>query len=121
MKYMAVIGSRGYNNYEEFMNYINHYTQNLVAKDLTFVSGGASSGADALIARFCKEHGLRIIEHKADWNKYGRSAGPRRNIDIVNRADMLLAFWDGESRGSKHSIDLARKKGIPVKIVKIKI
>ncbi len=49
----------------------------------------------------------------ADWNKYGKSAGFRRNIDIVDNSDCVIAFWDGNSKGTLNSVTTAINKGIP--------
>ena len=51
-----------------------------------------------------------------DWDKYGKSAGFIRNKLIINEADMVVAFWDGKSKGTKNSIDLAINAGKPVDI-----
>jgi len=54
--------------------------------------------------------GCKSIIIKPEWNKYGKSAGYKRNSLIINEADKVVAFWKGESKGTKHSIDLAIKK-----------
>jgi len=74
------------------------------------VSGGAK-GADTLAEQFAKENNLPVKIFKPDWAKYGRGAGPVRNKQIVEYADKVIAFWDGESKGTKSSIDLAEKSG----------
>lgn len=119
MKYVAVVGSRGYDNYDEFMDKIAYYTRNIKADNITFVSGAAPSGADFLIAKFCREHNIPIIEFHADWKRFGKSAGMKRNIFIIEKADFVLAFWDGESRGTAHSIKLAKMNKKPLRVVKI--
>ena len=62
---------------------------------------------------------LRNKVHKfpADWNKHGRAAGPIRNAEMGQFADKLIAFWDGESKGTKHMIDYMEKLGKPVKVI----
>jgi hypothetical protein len=52
-----------------------------------------------------------------DWKKYGKSAGYRRNKEMAEVADALVAFWDGKSKGTANMIDLMRKAGKPLKIV----
>ena len=83
----------------------------------TLISGGAR-GADRLAERFADEHNLKKIIHKPDWNKCGRAAGFMRNAKIIADSDVLVAFWDGKSRGTKDSIEKARKKNITVITVK---
>jgi hypothetical protein len=82
------------------------------------VSGGAR-GVDALGKRYAEENGLLYTEFPAEWDKYGKSAGYKRNVLIVDHAEYLLAFWDQKSPGTKHSIDLAKKKGIPIGVIHV--
>ena len=53
-------------------------------------------------------------KYPADWDKYGKSAGYRRNEQMADNADSLIALWDGRSRGTKHMIDIAHRKGLKV-------
>ena len=55
----------------------------------------------------------------ADWNKYGKSAGYKRNEEMANIADAALVIWDGESRGSKHMIDIAKKQKLQVYVYSV--
>lgn len=69
------------------------------------VSGGAR-GADTLAERYAQERGLQMIVFPAEWKKYGRRAGFIRNVDIIRECDVCFAFWDGESHGTQHDIEL---------------
>ena len=73
------------------------------------MSGGAK-GADALGERYAEIHNIPTKIYYADWKKFGRRAGPIRNVDIINRCDVCVAFWDGQSHGTKHDIDLCREQ-----------
>jgi predicted Rossmann fold nucleotide-binding protein DprA/Smf involved in DNA uptake len=77
------------------------------------VSGGAR-GVDQAAAGEARRLGLPVIEYLPDWAAYGRAAGMIRNRLIVGNADAVIAFWDGQSRGTRASIELARKIGVPV-------
>lgn len=80
---------------------------------------GAAKGADQLAGTTAKEYGLEVEEYPADWDKYGRRAGPIRNLEMLDQEpDLVLAFQVGKSRGTQHTIDHARKRGIPVKVYK---
>ena len=59
---------------------------------------------------------LLIHRFSPDWEKYGNSAGYRRNADMVNVAQAVTCFWNG-SKGTGHTVELANKKGVPIKIV----
>jgi hypothetical protein len=53
----------------------------------------------------------------ADWNRYGKSAGFRRNVEMSNHADALVVFWDGKSRGTQHMIREAKNKKLLLRVV----
>ena len=74
----------------------------------TIVSGGAK-GADTMGENYAKILGLKTVIYKPDWSKKGGAF--LRNTDIVNDSDLVMAFWDGKSNGTKDSIDKARRFG----------
>ena len=79
---------------------------------------GMAGGADRLGLRFA--HFMKVPYHKfpADWNKFGKGAGFKRNAEMAEFADALIAFWDGKSRGTAHMIQEATKKNLKVRIIK---
>ena len=81
------------------------------------MSGGAK-GADSFAEAWAKERNIKVQIFLPDWEKHGKSAGYIRNGHIIAEADACIAFWDGESKGTKLSISLAEMKGIPLKIIK---
>lgn len=106
---IAVVGSRNF-IYKKFVmakliaiiSGLEHYD------DVLIVSGGAQ-GVDSWAEEIALRFKIPKIIFKPDWNKYGKRAGFIRNELIINEADKVIAFWDGESKGTKHSIDLAIK------------
>jgi len=86
------------------------------AKSVEIISGGAR-GADSLGEKYAQDRGYECKRFPADWEKYGKAAGYKRNSEMANVADSLIAFWDGKSRGTQHMINLAKKKGLQIKIV----
>lgn len=80
------------------------------------VSGGAK-GADSLAEDFAKIQGIPRQIYEADWKKFGKSAGFIRNQSIVNNSDMIIAFWDGHSRGTADTLNKAKIEGVPTLIV----
>ena len=85
---------------------------------VTIVSGGAR-GADSYAREFAQKHNLTLIEYLPEYEKYGKGAPLVRNKLIVDNCDFVLAFWDGKSRGTKFTLDYAKEKNKPIKIVKI--
>lgn len=73
------------------------------------ISGGAK-GVDKLGEIWANKKEVPIKIYPADWNKFGKSAGYRRNVEMANNADALIAIWDGKSKGTKHMIDIAKSK-----------
>jgi hypothetical protein len=71
------------------------------------ISGGAK-GADSLAARYAKAHGIPLQEYRPDWKRYGRCAWPFRNTTIIVNSDVVVAFWDYQSSGTRDSIEKAK-------------
>ena len=115
---VIVAGSRGFSNYDLMCSRLDVLLTNRLP-DVTIVSGMAR-GADLLGLRYAHEHGLHRSEYPADWRKLGKQAGFIRNEEMASNADALVAFWDGHSRGTKHMIDTARRKGLIVRVVRYK-
>ena len=80
------------------------------------ISGGAK-GVDSQAKEYAEALCLPFKVFEADWDKYGKSAGYRRNKIMATYADELLAIWDGESKGTSHMIDIMHELGKPVHIV----
>lgn len=102
----------------EFLLFSNEITEEygLVEPFSEVVSGGAR-GADLvgeMVAKMCH---LPVTRFIPNWDGLGKRAGFVRNSEMADYADVLLAFWDGVSRGTKHMIDVAIKKGLIVKVV----
>lgn len=119
---IGVVGSRTFEEYDFLSSNLSAIIESLLIdiKEITIVSGG-SRGADELAEWFAKRHGIDTVIYKPDWNKHGKSAGFIRNQQIVDDSDILVVFWNGTSRGSLDSINKAKKKGIPVYIIRFEI
>ena len=96
---IAIIGSRSFQDYGLLIKTMASYTPS------TIVSGGAK-GADTLAERYAGEIGVDCNIFKPDWKRYGRAAGPKRNKQIVEASDLIIAFWNGKSRGTFSTISL---------------
>lgn len=112
---VVVTGSRSWTD----VRYIRAAFDQLIlrhGKDIRVINGTAP-GADRLCAGIARQYELDVVDMPAEWNKYGRSAGFRRNIEMLDLdPDLVLAFWDGESRGTQHTISEARKRYIPTHV-----
>ena len=113
---LAIVGSRSFNDYDLLETWADSifYMQDT---DEKFVVSGGASGADSLAEQYTNTHITTLIKFPAEWNKYGKSAGFIRNQQIVDNCDMVLAFWDGESRGTADTIAKAKKAKKPTFIV----
>ena len=129
MKELRVIiaGSRDFSDYELLKkSAIEIITKKTMLPDLTRIISGGARGADTLGERFANEMGLEISRFIPDWDGLGKRAGYVRNAEMAkfavedNNDGMLIAFWDGKSKGTKHMIDLANKYGLEVHVVNYK-
>lgn len=82
------------------------------------LSGGAS-GVDALAEQYADKHKISKLILRPRYDLYRRAAPLKRNDAMVDICDRVLIFWDGVSRGTKHTIDYARKTGKPVEVITI--
>jgi len=116
MNYVVVCGGRDFDDYELLEKKLDLLLSTVLGR-ITIVSGGAK-GADLLGEKYADECGFEVQRFPADWEKHGKSAGFIRNDEMADIATHVVAFWDGESHGTKNMIDLAAKRGIPLRIVK---
>ena len=107
MSRAAVVGSRTFDNYSFLEAILN--TIRLRFTLITEIISGGAKGADSLAETYARRCNLKITVYKPDWDKYGKGAGFIRNASIVEEADMVIAFWDGKSKGTKDTIDKALK------------
>lgn len=82
-------------------------------KQISKVISGTAHGADRYGEVYARDNGIEVVKFPADWDQYGMSAGPRRNREMAQNADGLLAIWDGRSKGTQNMISNARKFKVP--------
>lgn len=85
---------------------------------ITEIISGGASGADALGERYAKAEKIPLTVIPANWKKHGKAAGLMRNTEIVERADQVIAIWDGQSTGTADTIRKAKAKGKEVMILR---
>lgn len=110
---VIVAGSRGIMDYSIVEKAISDS-----GFEITEVVSGGARGVDQLGERWAREHAVAIRQFLPDWNTHGKSAGFIRNDLMVKYADALVICWDGSSRGTKHTLAQALKKGIPVHLLR---
>lgn len=113
---VVIAGCRDYEHYDEAKKFIDLCISNIRKENQIIIVSGGAKGADALGEQYAKENGFKIERYLADWDKYGKSAGPRRNKQMAEICDYVICFWDGKSRGTKSMIEYAKKRGKPIKI-----
>ncbi|MGN0494185.1 MAG: hypothetical protein ACI4F7_11100 [Acutalibacteraceae bacterium] len=100
---IAIVGSRNL--------YVNDFEKYLPEETTEIVSGGAK-GIDSSAANYAVLHNIKLTEILPEYNKYGKAAPLKRNLEIIKYADLVIAFWDGKSKGTKYVIDNCKKLNI---------
>ena len=99
---LLIIGSRTITNFD--------LTGHVPEETSLIISGGAK-GVDTIAEQYADSHGIEKLIIKPQYEKFGRAAPIKRNEEMVDLADIVLAIWDGRSRGTKYTVDYAVKKG----------
>ena len=107
---VAIVGSRGFADRSMVEAYIYDLDPSVV-----IVTGGAG-GVDTWALEYAEKGGHPTELYQADWQRYGKRAGVLRSGIIVARADRVVAFWDGASKGTRHTIDLALASGVDLEV-----
>ena len=118
MNYLLIAGCRDFDDEETFDRVVRVYIAGNEVE--TVIVEGGAKGVDTLAREYAEKNGMTYVEMAADWKKYGRAAGPKRNDAMTKYlADMdgtALFFWDLKSKGTKQCIESANKRGVPVSI-----
>ncbi len=104
---VAVVGSRGLSVCD---------LEKYLPKEVTEIVSGGARGIDTSARNYALAHNIRLTEFLPQYSLYGRKAPLIRNIEIIKYADLVLAFWDGTSHGTKYTIENCKKLGVPVKV-----
>lgn len=114
MKKIIIAGGRDFTNYDAVCKALDSLLPRF-DDEVVIISGGAKGG-DVLGERYAREHGLAVIVYSAVWDKYGPKSGPSRNEQMGAITDHLVAFWDGQSKGTEFLINFMKQLGRPVHI-----
>ena len=112
---LGIVGSRSIN-----LAKARNILDETIKKDkvTTIISGGAR-GVDTVAKDFAIDNNIGLIEFLPDYKSYGRYAPIRRNTDIINNSDYILALWDGNSKGTQDSIKKAKNLNKIVKVIRL--
>lgn len=114
---VIVAGSRSFDDYVVLKAELDFLLGTL--KQNPIIVSGSARGTDQLGERYANERCWHVLTFPADWKAHGKSAGMMRNTRMAWSASHLVAFWDGESPGTKHMIETATSEGLDVRIVPI--
>jgi hypothetical protein len=116
---LAIVGSRDFTDYDWFTQQVEQILNewDTETESIKCIISGGARGVDSLAKRYATEHDIKLIEFPADWQKFGKSAGPKRNTQIVEACDHLIAFPSKEGRGTQDSIAKAEKAGVVTHVV----
>ena len=104
---VAVIGSR---------NLRVEYLEAFIPPETTEIVSGGAKGIDTCAREFAEANEYTYTEFLPDYDKHGKAAPLRRNDEIIEYSDLVLAFWDGKSRGTKYVIGACKNRGVSVKV-----
>lgn len=117
---VIVSGSRNFDDYDELSRVLDEYFSLKKGVYNLIIISGTTRGADQLGEKYAQEHGYPVEKYPMNSEQYGKNAASKRNNEMVDVAETLIAFWDGESFGTKHLINSAKEKGLNVKVVRFK-
>lgn len=115
---IIIAGGRDFMDYNLLKEKTDKILQEKKVTHKIVIISGCARGADTLGLRYASENAFDVEEYPADWNKYGKKAGYVRNVEMAENADALIAFWDGKSKGTKHMIDIATERNLPIRVIR---
>lgn len=116
---IIVAGGRDFFDYPLLKKEVMKVVKKCQENDLIIeIVSGCAKGADYLGEKLAKKKKLNIKKFEPDWDKYGPQAGIIRNCKMAQYADMLIAFWDGESHGTGNMISQMKKAKKPVRVIR---
>lgn len=106
---VIIAGGRDFTNYNVLCSCCDYVLEDVKHLDITIVEGEAK-GADILGRKYALERNYKLDAKPANWDKFGKSAGYVRNLEMAKVASVCICFWDQQSKGTKHMIDIAKER-----------
>lgn len=88
-----------------------------IPEEVTLIISGGARGIDRLAEEYADAHGLSKLILRPQYNRYGKAAPLRRNVQALEAADRVLVIWDGASRGTAYTIKQAEARGKPIAVI----
>lgn len=114
---VAIVGGREYSSEEHYAIVIREIQKVYRQEEVSAIVSGGAMGSDTLAERFAHQFNVPMEIYPAEWGKYGKTAGFKRNSDIVREADVIFAFWNMKSSGTKDTVSKAKASGKPLYVV----
>ncbi len=105
---LLIVGSRKISDFD-FSEY--------VSSDIDWIISGGANGIDALAEKYADKHRLSKMIVRPKYQLYGKAAPLKRNEEMVILADRILVIWDGKSKGTKYTIDYAKKQEKEIQVI----
>lgn len=116
---IIIAGSRSFQDYKLLKERMDFYLQDKLDDGYNIIIiSGTARGADQLGEKYANEMGYSIERYPANWD-LGKSAGYKRNVEMAKVADACVVFYNGTSPGTKHMINIANSKNLPLRIVNV--
>lgn len=116
---LIIAGGREFTNEDYMVDSLNRLIEEkkLPPESEWEIVSGMARGADSIAANLARSNGIKLKCFPAHWELHGKKAGFIRNIEMGEYADMLVAFWNGYSRGTEHMIKVMRSYNKPYIII----
>lgn len=98
---LLIIGSRSITDFD-----LTGY----IPEDVELIISGGARGIDSVAEKYANDHGIEKVIIFPQYERLGRAAPIKRNEEMVDLCDTVLAVWDGQSKGTKYTLNYARKK-----------
>ncbi len=108
---LAIVGSRTFEDKDFMWRCLEEVKADLAQnyKEIDLIVSGGAGGADSLAQVYAREFAIPILIFYPDWKQYGKAAGPKRNQQIVDNCDIVVAFPVGDARGTNDTLNKAHK------------
>jgi hypothetical protein len=116
---LIIAGSRNFEDYDLLESSLDGFIERNSIGDPdpgVIIISGLAKGADLLGVQYANQKGYKVEEFPANW-KLGRSAGPKRNLEMAKSANACIVFWDGVSRGTSNMIELAKTHQLRLRVI----